>query len=186
MTVDEFVAWSERQPDGTRHELVDGRPVEMQAERNRHALVKAETWSLLRDAVRAAGLPCTVLPDGVTVAVDDVRARRPDVAMQCEGDVDPDALTCDAPLLLVEVASPSTAPVDTTSKLAEHMGLDSVMHCLVIDPDARLAYHHSRTSAEGDILTRIVTEGALKLEPPGISIGLAQCFAEVDLLERGS
>ena len=185
MTVDEFVAWSARRPDGARHELVDGRPVEMQAERNRHALVKAETWRLLRDAVRAAGLPCTVLPDGVIVAVEESRARRPDVVMQCGGGVDPDALTCDAPLLLVEVASPSTARVDTTSKLAEYMGLDSVRHYLVIDPEARLAYHHSRASPGGDILTRIVANGPLEFDPPGVSIDLAECFVEVDLLERG-
>ena len=184
LTVGEFVVWSERRSDGARHELVDGRPVEMQAERNSHALVKAEVWRLLRDAVRAANLPCTVLPDGVTVAVEDFRARRPDVTMQCESGVDPDALTCDAPLLLVEVASPSTARVDTTAKLAEYMSLDSIRHYVIIDPDARLAYHHSRASFGGDILTRIVTDGAIEIDPPGISIVLAACFVEVDLLER--
>jgi len=104
MTVDEFLAWFERQPAETRHELVDGHAVEMQAERVRHALVKAEVWRLPGDAVIAADLPCT-----------------------------------------------------TTSKLAEYMGLDSVRHYLVIDPETRLAYHHSRACAGGDILARIVT-----------------------------
>ena len=184
MTLETFVDWSERQPDGVRYELVDGRPVEMQAERNRHALVKARVLRLLEDAVLAADLPCTAFPDGVTVPVEDLRARRPDVVLQCEGDIDLDAVTCHSPLVLVEVASPSTARVDTTVKLAEYMGLDSVRHYLVIDPEARLAYHHSRTSIGGDILTRIVTDGAFELDPPGISISLADCFATIDRLER--
>ena len=184
MTVDEFLAWSERQPDETRYELVDGCVVEMQAERNRHALVKARVLRLLEDAVLAADLPCTAFPDGVTVAVSDSHARRPDVVLQCEGEVDLDALTCDSPLVLVEIASPSTARVDTTSKLAEYMGLDSVRHYIVIDPETRLAYHHSRRSAGGDILTRIVSDGAFELDPPGISIALVDCFATIDRIER--
>ena len=122
----------------------------------------------------------------MTVAVSDTHARLPDVVLQCEGDVDLDALTCDAPLVLVEIASPSTARVDTTSKLAEYMGLDSVRHYLVIDPGTRLAYHHSRASAGGDILTRIVADGAFELDPPGISIALADCFATIDRLERSA
>ena len=184
MTVDEFLAWSERQPDETRHELVDGRAVEMQAERNGHALVKADVWRSLSDAALAADLPCTVFPDGVTVAVSDSHARRPDVALQCGGEIDLDAVTCDSPLVLVEIASPSTARVDTTSKLAEYMGLDSVRHYLVIDPETRIAYHHSRRSAGGDIRTRIVTDGAFELDPPGISVALVDCFAAIDRIER--
>ena len=186
MTVGEFLAWSELQPDGTRYELVDGRAVEMQAERNRHALVKADVWRLLGDAVIAADLPCIAFPDGVTVAVSDLQARRPDVVLQCEGDIDLEAVTCDSPLVLVEIASPSTARVDTTSKLAEYMGLDSVRHYLVIDPETRLAYHHSRASAGGDILTRIVTDGAFELDPPGVSVALADCFATIDRIERST
>ena len=74
--------------------------------------------------------------------------------------------------------------MDTTSKLAEYMGLDSVRHYLVIDPETRLAYHHSRGSASGDILTRIVTDGAFELDPPGISVDLADCFAAIDRIGR--
>ena len=184
MTVEEFLVWAERQSDEKRYELVDGHPVEMQSERNRHALVKARVLRVLEDAVLAADLPCTAFPDGVTVAVADDRARLPDVVLQCEGDVDLDALTCDHPLLVVEVASPSTARVDTTAKLAEYMGLDTVRHYLIIDPEARLAYHHSRAPDGEDILTRIVTDGAIELDPPGLSIRLADCFATIDRLER--
>ena len=184
MTVDAFLRWSEGRPNGERHELVDGRPVEMQSEKNRHALVKADVWRLLGEAVRAADLPCTAFPDGVTVAVADDRARLPDAVLQCGGEIDLDGLTCDAPLVVVEVASPSTARVDTTAKLAEYMGLESVRHYLIVDPEARLAYHHSRVDPAGDILTRIVTDGPIALDPPGVSIALADVFATIDRLER--
>lgn len=64
------------------------------------------------------------------------------------------------------------------------MCLDSVRHYVVIDPDARLAYHRSRASFGGDILTRLFTDGSIEIDPPGVSIALAACFVEVELLER--
>ena len=183
MTVGEYLVWAERRPERPRHELVRGLPVEMAAEKNRHALVKSRVWRLLEDAVEAAGLPCIAFPDGVTVVIDESTAREPDAVLQCGGEVDPDGVTCEAPLLIVEVSSPSTAGVDALDKLAEYMTLPSLRHYVTIDPVKRLAVHHERRGAEEPLLTRIVREGALAFDPPGISIGLADCFASLDRFE---
>ena len=183
MTVGEYLARAERRPERPRHELVSGRPVEMAAEKNRHALVEHRVCRLLEDAVEVAGLTCTAFPAGVTVVIDESTAREPDAVLQCGGEVDPDGVACEEPLLIVEVSSPSTAGVDALDKLAEYVTLPSVRHCVTVDPVKRLAVHHERRGAEEPLLTRIVREGALRFDPPGISIGLADCFASLDRFE---
>jgi Uma2 family endonuclease len=51
MTVDQFLAWAEAQPQG-RYELVDGQVVAMAPEPARHNLVKLAVWRALDDAIR--------------------------------------------------------------------------------------------------------------------------------------
>src|SRR5262249_28820134 len=82
MNVDEFLAWTKRQPDDG-YELVDGEIVAMTRDTVRHNRTKTAVWRTLDDAVRAAGLPCLVLIDGVGVPVNDKTLRIPDVLVQC-------------------------------------------------------------------------------------------------------
>jgi Uma2 family endonuclease len=50
-----------------------------------------------------------------------------------------------------------------------------VRHYLIVDPDKRLIVHHAR--GEGDvIMTRIVRDGTLRLDPPGIELAAAEIF----------
>lgn len=76
MNVDEFLVWAEGQPG--RYELVDGEVFAMSPERVRHAETKLETYQALGAAIRAAGFPCRVLPDGVTVRIDASASFEPD------------------------------------------------------------------------------------------------------------
>jgi Uma2 family endonuclease len=111
MTVAEFLAWASAQPRG-RYELVRGQVVAMAPERARHALVKGEVFLALRNAVRRAGLPCAVFPDGMMVAIDDDHAREPDASVQGGAAVDLDAMILDAPLIVVEVRrSPASSTI---------------------------------------------------------------------------
>ena len=71
MTSDEFIAWAMEQPDGERYELAAGEVVAMAPERLSHAQVKALTWLALRTALAQTSLRCDVLPDGVSVEVDE-------------------------------------------------------------------------------------------------------------------
>ena len=57
-------------------------------------------------------------------------------------------------------------------------------HYLIVDPPRRLAVHHGRRGPDEPILTRIVREGALRFDPPGLVVELADCFATLDPLER--
>lgn len=179
MTVEAFLDWSARHGDeagdGAGHELVAGRVVAMAPERNRHIKVKQEAWLALRRSRDEQGLPCDVLIDGATVPIDERTAYRPDVAVQCGEPVEDDSLLVPTPVILVEVLSPSTSGVDLGEKLMGYFSLPSVRHYLVIDPVRRRLAHHRRGD-DGTIVTAILGEGRLRLDPPGLEIDVAEVF----------
>ena len=176
MDADAFLAWAERQPEG-RWELHDGRVVAMAPERVRHAETKFAATAALKRGIRAGGLRCQAFIDGVSVRIGKGWLFEPDAMVRCGDDVDGDAVAIDDPVIVIEVLSPSTATRDMGSKMRAYFELPSLRHYLLLDPEERMAIHHRR--AEGDrIETRLLTEGALALEPPGLSVDVAALFPE--------
>src|SRR6185295_188256 len=79
------------------------------------------------------------------------------------------------PVIVAEVISPSSAHSDTSAKLIGYFKLPSVRHYLVIDPDARTVTHHFR-GADGAVASATLASGALQLDPPGLTVNLADLF----------
>jgi len=175
MSIDEFLAWAERQPG--RYELFRGLVYAMTPERAVHAEVKFAGQTALANAIRARALPCHMLPDGMTVRIDDATAYEPDALVYSGPKLPPEALEVPNPVVIVEVLSPTTRHVDAAIKLAGHFRLSSVAHYLVVDPDKPQIIHHAR-NPDGSILTRVVTEGAVILDPPGMQIGIADLYPD--------
>jgi len=48
------------------------------------------------------------------------------------------------------------------------------MHYLIVDPDQPLIVHHARK--DDTILTTIVREGTIALDPPGLELALADIY----------
>ena len=175
MNVDEFVAWALDRPG--RYELEAGRVVAMAPERTRHAETKFRVQSALADAIRDAGLPCRMLPDGMTVRIADDRAYEPDALVYRGPRLPGDAVEVPAPVLVVEVLSPGTANRDASAKLAGYFTVPSIAHYLIVDPESRVVVHHAR--GEGDLIaTRIASAGALHLAPPGLALDITNLFGE--------
>ncbi len=170
MSVNEFLDWAETQPG--RYELEGGRIVAMSPERIRHVVVKGAAYAALRAACRQFAGGCHALTDGMTVRIDANTAYEPDALVYCGAELPGDATEVRQPVIVVEVLSPSTAYRDVGAKLAGYFGLESVAHYLIVDPERSTIVHHAR--AEGDLIaTRIVSHGALKLEPPGLILDAA-------------
>jgi Uma2 family endonuclease len=167
MTSDEFIAWAMEQ--GRRYELAAGEVVGIAPERSAHALTKARAWRRLTEAVEAAGLQCDVYPDGMTVEVDLGNVYEPDALVRCGPRLPDDAVKLNDPVIVVEVLSPSTRARDSGAKLIDYFRLPSVHHYLIFRTEDRAIIHHAR-NADGTILTRIVREGTLRLDPPGITV----------------
>ena len=171
MTVDEFLRWVQTQESG-RYELIDGEVVMMSPETIRHVRVKAEAWLALRNAIAKAGVSCTAFADGVSVRINDFKLREPDISVQCKP-ADVDALVLDAPVILAEVVSPTSVRDDTGVKLGEYFGIASLRHYLIVDPYNQFVIRHSRSDVAGRIETEIHRSGAIELDPPGITVEVA-------------
>jgi Uma2 family endonuclease len=96
---------------------VDGEVIAMAPERAVHAERKLEIAVALRQAIRAAGLPCQVYPDGMTIEVDESDFE-PDAVVRCGDRPDDNRVDVPDPLIIAEVLSPSIRHVDLTRKLA--------------------------------------------------------------------
>jgi len=171
-TVEEFLGWAEGRPG--RHELMGGEVVAQAAEQAAHLKVKLATHVALLAAIRAKGLPCHVLPDGAAVRIDDETVYEPDGLVICGPEPPPSTLLFENPVIIVEVLSPSTGWIDQGRKLADYFRLPSVAQYLIVNPDAPLVIHHQRHGA--DILTRIVREGTIRLDPPGMEVEVGEVY----------
>ena len=127
MTVDEFLDWD----DGTetRYELADGQPMAMASatpEHNEIALAIAQALS------SRIPINCRVIPNQVVRRTDDHwRSYVPDVLVTCEPR-DKTKKAIEAPRLIVEVLSPSTASNDHGDKFDFYRAIPSVEEILFV------------------------------------------------------
>ena len=173
MNVDKFLDWAVGRPG--RYELFRGEVIAMSPETVGHAEIKAAVYAAFRAGIRERRLPCHVLPDGVVVRIDDSTAYEPDAQVYCGEKLQGTALDVPNPIIVVEVLSPSTQRVDVSLKLAGYFRLSSVAHYLIVDPTQPVVVHHSRGTGN-IILTRVVTEGIILLDPPGLELALGDIY----------
>ena len=114
----------------------------------------------------------------MTVRVDD-DAYEPDALVYGGPKLPPWALEVPNPIILVEVLSPSTRHIDASAKLGGYFRLPSVAHYLIVDPLRPLILHHARAAGSETILTHIVTEGTITLDPPGITLAVAEIYPDL-------
>ena len=178
MTIPDFLAWCERQ-ERSRYELVDGEIVAMAPER-RGAVTGEGAKSGARWPMRSASRR----------ALRSLRRRRsasrstcrpsmsPTYLVNCGERIAPEAML--APCPRRHRRSPlvaSSRTIDKSVKLAGYFKLDSLRHYLVVDLEHRTVLHYGRRGADEPILLRIVTEGAIRLDPPGLDLTLTEIFA---------
>jgi Uma2 family endonuclease len=180
MTVDEFLPWAEGQEG--RWELHDGVPVllssgplMMSPERLGHTRVKGKVFVALAEGVKRKALPCEAFTDGVSVKIDARTTFEPDASVICGPRRPDDVIAVADPVVVVEVLSVNTAAVDHGRKLSGYFSLPSVQHYLILDPDRRVAIHHKRGAGDA-IETRVLSEGAVKLDPPGFEVAVEAMF----------
>jgi Uma2 family endonuclease len=169
MTVADYLAWGNSQSERIRSELINGQIVAMAQERADHNKAKGAAFSALRQAVKGAGVPCEAFTDGMTVPIDTHTAYEPDALVHCGQAISPSQLTAPAPVIVLEVISPTSAHSDTSAKLIGYFKLASVRHYLIVDAVQRTVTHHTRAN-DGAIKAASLTTGRLRLDPPGIEL----------------
>jgi Uma2 family endonuclease len=183
MTVEDFLAWSEEQPDDARYELVAGVPLRVMAPTNlRHAQIQSNASQALRLSLAEAGLRCRVYDagPGVAVGLDGDECRIPDVVVTCATPIDETARLVPEPVIVVEVASPSTRLADVNDKAEFYGGIPSIRHYLVIEQDRRRAVYHGR-GPSGGLEPRILRDGEIVLDPPGVRLALEALYRDTEI-----
>jgi Uma2 family endonuclease len=169
---EEFRLWAEGQKQ--RYERISGEPVAMSPERFEHARIKSRVWAALDRAVRDARLPCEALPDGITIEVDADTDYEPDAVINCGPLAPGDAIAAANPVIVVEVLSPSTQSIDLADKLADYFKVATIQHYLIVRARRHEVILHSRAGSE--IISRVINIGSIVLDPPGITIDLADLY----------
>jgi Uma2 family endonuclease len=169
---EEFRRWTENHTG--RFERVTGQPVAMSPGRVGHARIKSRVWAALDRAIRVAAVPCEALPDGITVEVGDDTDYEPDAIVNCGPRLPEDAIAATHPVIVVEVLSPATQSIDVGDKLADYFRVESVQHYLIFRARRREVIHRRRAGDE--IVTRVVNFGTIILDPPGITIDIADIY----------
>jgi Uma2 family endonuclease len=172
LTREEFRRWTEGRTE--RYERIVGEPVAMSPERAVHARLKTRVWQALDRAIRSAGLDCEAFGDGITIEADEETDYEPDAVVNCGPRLDPDAIAATNPVIVVEVLSPSTQSIDSSDKLADYFRVASIQHYLIVRSKRREVIHHARSGME--IVSRAINIGPIHMEPPGISIDVAEIY----------
>jgi Uma2 family endonuclease len=110
------------------------------------------------------------------VEIDDDTDYEPDALVNCGDPIPDEAIAAPNPVVVVEVLSPRTANLDAGGKLADYFRLASVRHYLLVRPLRREIIHHRRTGDQID--TRVVSDGLVELDPPGITLSLDEIYGD--------
>ena len=145
MNVDEFLSWSQRQPQG-RYELQDGRVIMQQSQNVAHLRVKKRLLKLLDLEIERAGIPYYSTPDGATVRITPRTAFEPDALVAPLPMPDDTALEIPNSIIVCEVLSPSSIKRDLSEKVAGYFQVPSFEHYMVADPEDTAIIWHRRAS----------------------------------------
>ena len=142
-----------------------------------HALVAGNLIAALK--ARLNRRECEAVPEGFAVHIGDV-VRFPDVVVH-PVPMKPRALQATAPILIAEVLSPSTLPLDFGDKRSEYLSLPSLKAYVILSPDERQVWLWQRQGADFPSEPEFI-EGAdqqLSLSTLGFEIPFAEIYQGV-------
>jgi Uma2 family endonuclease len=168
MTVDEFLAWERQQPE--RYEFAGGVAVMMTSGSLDHSTIASNLRTTLREKLR--GTPC--LPfRGDAKVIANGNVRYPDLTVTCSPVAGQDDIVPD-PLLVFEVASPTTARADRGRKKFDYFATPSIRQYVIIEQDERLIDLYTRTD-----------DAVLVLSSIGVEVGLDAIYEDTELAATG-
>jgi Uma2 family endonuclease len=170
--LDAFVSWHERQAE--TFEFVGGTPVMMAPASRAHTMLKGNVFAALRQGLAGSGY--TAYSDGIEIRVAEMSAI-PDVVVSCHP---PDLSTPveTAPVVIVEIVSPTTSLRDRVQKWEAYRRIPSLRHYLLVEQDRRLVELHTRKS---DLVfeERFIEAGPVPLDAIGVTLDVAAMYAGV-------
>ena len=116
----------------TKHEFIDGQVYAMAGASEAHNIISLNVAAELRQQLK--GKPCKpFMADMKINALGDV--YYPDVTVICEPHQDDTSHVKHAPVLIVEVLSPSTRATDHSTKQVKYLNMPSLQYYVLVEQD---------------------------------------------------
>jgi Uma2 family endonuclease len=147
--------------DGLRHELIDGQFVMSPAPGSSHQIITLSLASILRAQLRGSHLRVLAAPFDIVLGPHVVQ---PDVLVAPKSDFTSKDLPA-APLLAIEVLSPSTSHLDRGRK-REIYAEAGVRHYWIVDPDVPSITTHELVDGTYRQIARASGDQPLDVQQP--------------------
>jgi len=174
-----FLDWAQGLPDGARAELWRGALSPRKPAPPRAARALTDATLAFRAALRRAALSGGVYPEGLAVVVDRDTVLWPDLTIGYGGGIVAGiggwGATAETPVIVVEARGEGRSPLPDAIRAHAFLRAPGVAHHLLLDAQNARVIAHTR-EADGAIMARALDAGALRLDPPGLSLMVADLF----------
>jgi len=175
MDADAFLAWEAEQPG--KHEFVAGEVFAMGGDSDRHVTIAGNVFSAVREHLR--GGPCRTFIADMKLRVEATDTFfYPDVMVTCDPADRGREQYKQAPVLLVEVLSPSTEAFDRGAKFAAYRSLGSLQEYLLIDPASGAIELYRRDPEDHWVLYTHTPQDAVELRSTGLTLAGERIFED--------
>lgn len=172
MTLEEFLAWEEQQPE--RHEYFRGEVFAMVGGRRTHERIIANLVRRMGNHLDAS--PCQVFGAGLKLEIADNTILYPDLMVTCDRADLSAATAIHAPILVIEVLSPSTQSYDRSQKFALYRRLASLQEYILVDPETRRIDGFRRRADGRWVLHDMSQDEVMDCASVGCKVALADIF----------
>ena len=175
MDADAFLAWEAEQPG--KHEFVAGEVFAMGGDSDRHVTIAGNVFSAVREHLR--GGPCRTFIADMKLRVEATDTFfYPDVMVTCDPADRGREQYKQAPVLVVEVLSPSTEAFDRGAKFAAYRSLGSLQEYLLIDPASGAIELYRRDPEDHWVLYTHTSQDAVELRSTGLTLDGERIFED--------
>ncbi len=171
VSVEDYLRLEETSP--VKHEYVAGDIYALAGASRRHNRIAGNVFAALLAASR--GGPCRVSISDVKLRATGEVYYYPDVMVACGEEPEEPNLEQD-PCLLVEVVSPSTAPVDLREKLLVYKHIASLRAYLIVHQDRRGVERHWRDDDGTWRYASLTESGRISCPCPEVELTLDQIY----------
>lgn len=176
MSVEEFLVWDSG--DGLRYELVDGWPVAQPAPSRNQGRMDVNVGAGLKNRLKAAGRPC-VAGSGSALRIDPRwTVRAPDLLVRR----DPDRRTAEAPVLAVEILSPSNSANEMARKRDDYASA-GIQQVLELDQKEARALLWRADDDRWIVETIRGLEASITLDSIGVTIPVAEIYEHANMTQ---
>jgi Uma2 family endonuclease len=180
MTVEEFYAFTDTQPDDEKWELIEGEPILNAAPSDMHQWIVRNVVVYLTNREREIKPPWAVLP-GLGVRVSDKDRPEPDIVVIPSEHRRPERRRDRGDVIVAfEVLSPSTEGRDLSWKRKAYTSLSSLTHYIAISQDDVDVVVFARDDGFAEKRIRSIDK-VIDLRSLGISLPVAEIYRDTGL-----